>query len=469
MVNFLNYFYLIYGLSVIFSYMVLGALSVFALHKYFSKNLLVNYNEILNSEIVLPISIIAPAYNESATINENVRSLLSLHYTKFEVIIVNDGSKDNTLSKLIESYSLVKVHYAYEKSIDTEQVRGIYKSTSKSWDKLWVIDKGNGGKADALNAGLNLARNNLVLCIDVDCMLENDALVKMVKPFLEEGQRTVIASGGIIHVANSCKIEEGKIIKMEIPKNIFARIQVLEYLRAFLMSRMAWSKMDGLLIISGAFGLFRRDVVLEVGGYNTATVGEDMELIVRMRRRMIESKRPYQVTFIPDSLCWTECPESTKILIRQRVRWTKGNIETLWAHRKLLFNPKYKVLGLLSFPYWLLYEWLAPIVEFSGFLYLIYLYAIDSVYWYFYLSLSAFIFAFAVTFTTLTLFIEEITYNKYERKRDILKLVAASFLEPFVFHPLVIYAAIKGNFQKLFNKKTTWGDMARKGFATPPK
>lgn len=469
MVNFLNYFYLIYGLSVAVSYMVLGALSIFALHKYFSKNLLVNYKEILNSEITLPISIIAPAYNESATINENVRSLLSLHYTKFEVIIVNDGSKDDTLSKLIESYSLVKVHCTYEKSIDTGQVRGIYKSVNKSWDKLWVVDKENGGKADALNAGLNLARNNLVLCIDVDCMLDNDALVKMVKPFLEEDQRTIIASGGIIHIANSCKIEDGKIVKMEVPKNIFARIQVLEYLRAFLMGRMAWSKMDGLLIISGAFGLFRRDIILEVGGYNTATVGEDMELIVRMRRRMIESKRPYQVTFIPDSLCWTECPESTKILIRQRVRWTKGNMETLWTHRKLLFNPKYKVLGLLSFPYWLLYEWLAPIVEFSGLLYLLYLYAIDSVYWYFYLSLSAFIFAFAVTFTTLTLFIEEITYNKYERKRDILKLVAASFLEPLIFHPLIIYAAIRGNFQKLFNKKTTWGDMARKGFATPPK
>jgi len=364
---------------------------------------------------------------------------------------------------------LVKVHCTYEKSIDTGQVRGIYKSVNKSWDKLWVVDKENGGKADALNAGLNLARNNLVLCIDVDCMLDNDALVKMVKPFLEEDQRTIIASGGIIHIANSCKIEDGKIVKMEVPKNIFARIQVLEYLRAFLMGRMAWSKMDGLLIISGAFGLFRRDIILEVGGYNTATVGEDMELIVRMRRHMIESKRPYQVTFIPDSLCWTECPESTKILIRQRVRWTKGNMETLWSHRKLLFNPKYKVLGLLSFPYWLLYEWLAPIVEFSGLLYLLYLYAIDSVYWYFYLSLSAFIFAFAVTFTTLTLFIEEITYNKYERKRDILKLVAASFLEPLIFHPLIIYAAIKGNFQKLFNKKTTWGDMARKGFATPPK
>lgn len=190
-------------------------------------------------------------------------------------------------------------------------------------------------------------------------------MLKLIKPFLDSEEK-VIASGGIIRVANNCIIEDGRLVDIKLPDTFLARAQIIEYFRAFLMGRMAWSHLDGLLLISGAFGMFDKETVIEAGGYDASTVGEDMELLVRMRRMMREQKQKYRVGFVPDPLCWTEVPQSWKILHRQRNRWTRGTAETLYIHRKMLFNPKYKVLGMLSVPYWLFFEWMAPLIEFLG-------------------------------------------------------------------------------------------------------
>ncbi|NEW85275.1 MAG: glycosyltransferase, partial [Mariniphaga sp.] len=294
------------------------------------KNSFVDYSVIIPSPYSPSITILAPAYNEGNTIIENIRSLLSIHYSDFEVVIINDGSKDDSLEKIIKHYQLEKVDFMVNYVIPTKPVRGIYKSTNKAYKKLIVIDKENGGKADSLNAGINLSNKKYFAAIDVDCILKEDSILKMIKPFLENSTYRVIATGGVVRVANSCQVRDGKIVKVNLPTNIIARFQVLEYTRAFLMGRMAWSRLNGLLIISGAFGIFDREIVVKSGGYDPKTVGEDMELIVRMRRYMIENELKYRIVYIPDPLCWTEVPQKISVLGRQRNRWMRGTMETLF-------------------------------------------------------------------------------------------------------------------------------------------
>lgn len=428
-----------------------------------------DYAELLKTDNAPSIAIIAPAYNEEATIVQNVKSLLSLQYPNFTIIVVNDGSKDHTLQSVIHEYSLKKVNSYFEQAIDTSKVRGVYKSTNQAFSSLVVVDKENGGKADALNVGLNISESDYVACIDVDCMLEEDSLQRMIKPFLAYNEKKVIAVGGVVKVANSCVIENGKLIEARVPSKFLPKVQILEYIRAFIMGRMGWRGMNGLLLISGAFGVFDRKIAVSAGGYNPKTVGEDMELIVRMRRYMEELKEPYIVDFIPDPLCWTEVPESKKILLSQRNRWTRGTIETLWMHRKVLFNPKYHFMGLVSFPYWLFFEWMAPIVEFLGLIYFFYLWIFEGVYWLFFFSLLAAVYLFAIMFSSFALLVDDISYDEYKKPKDILKLVVVSLLEPIIFHPFVVWAAIKGNWTKLTGKQVHWGTMVRKGFDAPNK
>lgn len=341
-----------YSVAILGFYIFIGLYSIGETRKYIRKSTFANYNILASSEHAPSLSILAPAYNEGATIIENVRSLLNIYYNNFEVIIINDGSKDDSLQKLVEVYDLEEVPYFVEQALSTKPIRGIYKSRNPVYKKLVVVDKVNGGKADALNVGINVARNRYVVCIDVDCILEQDAMLKLTKPFLETADKRVIATGGVVRIANSCEVEDGKIVRVHLPKQFLPRMQTLEYIRAFLLGRMAWSRMNGLLLISGAFGAFDREIVIKAGGYDTKTVGEDMELVVRMQRYMIDNNLPYHLAYIPDPLCWTEAPVSYKILGRQRNRWTRGTIETLRLHRKMFFNGKYGILGWVSYPYW---------------------------------------------------------------------------------------------------------------------
>jgi cellulose synthase/poly-beta-1,6-N-acetylglucosamine synthase-like glycosyltransferase len=452
----------IYAVAIAISYLALALMSIGEMRRYMRKNYFVDYRYILSSPFAPGISLIAPAYNEGLTIIDNVKSLLSIMYNNFEVVIINDGSKDDTLQKMIVALDLVKVDFDLQYHINTKPVRGVYKSRNRAFKKLTVVDKENGGKADALNVGLNISQKDLVACIDVDCIIEPDALLKMVKPFLEE-RTEVIASGGVVRIANSCIVEEGRLIEIKLPQQLIARFQVLEYIRAFLLGRMAWSRLNGLLLISGAFGLFKRDVAIKAGGYNHNTVGEDMELVVRMRVYMEDQKKKYSVVYIPDPLCWTEAPSNYNILGRQRNRWTRGNFETLKIHKKLFFNPRYGVMGMLSYPFWFFFEWLAPFVEFFGLIFFLALVALGMVNWTFFLALTFAVYCFALFISMFSLLAEEMSFFKYTNKRDIVKMIFTALIEPFWFHPRVVWWALKGNFD-LFKGKKTWGEMTRQGF-----
>jgi cellulose synthase/poly-beta-1,6-N-acetylglucosamine synthase-like glycosyltransferase/phosphoglycerol transferase MdoB-like AlkP superfamily enzyme len=462
--RFFTYGILIYSLVLLLFYIFIGFYSTSEIRKYLHLNSFADFRIPAASEHLPGISLVAPAYNETANIVENVRSMLSIHYNKLELIIVNDGSHDDSLQKLIDAYDLYKTNIFINQQIPTKKVRGVYKSNNPVFKKLIVVDKENGGKADALNVGINIASHRYFVCVDVDCILEQDALLKMIKPFLEETEVRVIASGGVIRIANNCKIENGRLIEVNLPKKFLPRMQTLEYIRAFLLGRMAWSRLNGLLLISGAFGAFDKDLVIKCGGYSVNTVGEDMELIVRMRRYMVENKLRYKITYIPDPLCWTEAPANYKILGRQRNRWTRGTIETLRTHKVMFFNPKYGLLGLLSFPYWFFFEWLAPVIEFFGIIAFIVFAFLGIVNWATFFILLACVLLFGFLFSVFAILMEVQTYNQYKSEKDIIKLIATAFLEPFIFHPFVVWSALRGNIDYL-KKKNNWGEMTRQGLS----
>lgn len=460
----LTYGIFIYSTLLLLSYIAIAIFSIGETRKYIHKNSFTDYRVLASSPHAPTVSILAPAYNEGKTIVENIRSLLSIYYVNLEVIVINDGSKDDCLQKMIQAYELEKIDYFVDYKIKTKDVRGVYKSRNPIYHKLLVVDKVNGGKADALNVGINISSNKYLVCIDVDCILEQDALLKMIKPFLEQTGERVIASGGVVRIANSCIIEDGRLVKVKLAEDYLPRMQILEYIRAFILGRMAWSRLNGLMLISGAFGAFDKDIAIKCGGYNHNTVGEDMELVVRMRRYMEERNEKYRVTYIPDPLCWTEAPSSFDILGRQRNRWTRGTIETLKFHKKMFFNPKYGLLGMLSYPYWFFFEMCAPVIEFFGFVCFFLFAAFGMLDWGFFFAYLLFIVSFGYLYSAFAILMEVITYHQYKRRIDILVLLLTALTEPFYFHPFVVWSAIKG-YIDYFRKKKSWGEMTRQGFA----
>lgn len=465
LIQYMNMVFLTFSVVLFSLFTIMGYLSARNSLHYRKKNSFNDLSKIMASPLAPSITIIAPAYNEGMTIVENVRSLLSLKYVNYEVMVVNDGSKDDTLEKLIAAFHLEKIEKQIDPNWRSKPIRGIYKSTQKSFGKLTVIDKENGGKSDALNTGMYLSENRYVGCIDVDCLLLPDALLHIVKSFSQRSKKKVIAVGGVIRVANSCTISGGTLEQINLPTNWLARFQLLEYTRSFLLGRMAWGRIDSLLIISGAFGFFDREVAIAAGGYDTNTVGEDMEIVFRMRRYMHDQKIPYTIEYIPDPLCWTEVPESLEVLVKQRDRWSRGNLETLKKHKEMFFNPKYGTLGLLSYPYWFFYEWLSPILEFFGFFSIIIFYFLGILNWEFFVAITAAIYAFSIMFSFYAILWDVYSYNQYNKTKDILILMFCAIIEPVAFHPIVVWSAIKGNYKKLFNIQSGWGAMTRKGFS----
>ncbi len=463
----LTYGIFIYSTLLLLSYIAIAVFSISETQKYVHKNSFTDYRILASSVHAPSVTILAPAYNEGMTIVDNIRSLLSIYYVNLELIVINDGSKDDCLQKIIAAYELEKIDYFIDYKIKTKEVRGVYKSRNPIYHKLLVVDKVNGGKADALNVGLNISSSKYLISIDVDCILEQDAILKMIKPFLEETGEKVIASGGVVRIANSCIIEDGRLVKVKLASDYLPRMQILEYIRAFILGRMAWSRLNGLMIISGAFGAFDKEIAIKCGGYNHNTVGEDMELVVRMRRYMEERGEKYRVTYIPDPLCWTEAPNSFNILGRQRNRWTRGTIETLRLHKKMFFNPKYGLLGILNYPYWFFFEMCAPVIEFLGFICFFIFAAFGLLDWGFFFSYLLFIVSFGYLYSAFAILMEVITYNQYKRRTDILILMLTALTEPFYFHPFVVWSAIKG-FIDYIRKKKSWGEMTRQGFAQKP-
>jgi cellulose synthase/poly-beta-1,6-N-acetylglucosamine synthase-like glycosyltransferase len=390
---------------------------------------------------------------------------LAIQYPFFELIVVNDGSKDDSLEKLIQKFDLeAKPHRFIPQPIKTAEIRGVYVSRKPQYKQLTVVDKHNGGRADAINTGINFSNSELVLCTDADCIINQDAILKMVRPFLEESDSEIIGSGGGIGIANDSIIQNGILKKLKVPKKYLSRVQVVEYIRAFLMGRMAWSQINGLLLVSGAFGLYPRNRLIEVNGLDTKTVGEDFELCVRLRKHMEEQEIPYKMVYIPETLCWTESPSTFTIFIKQRDRWARGLWETLSANKKLFFNPKYGLMGMFLYPYWCFFEFCAPLVEFLGIVVIVLFIAFDLINWDIALLLFLLVYLLGCLFSTAAISLYVKHYPHYNKPREIMTLLFAAYLEPFLFHPVMLFAQLKGYWKKLFKIESGWGEMTRKGF-----
>lgn len=429
---------------------------------YMRHNSFGNLRLLVQSELTPPVSILAPAYNEELTVVESVKSLLKLNYGKYEVVVINDGSKDGTLERLITEFQMYPSRQVYRGLLQAKPVRGIYKSHKPAYRNLVVVDKENGGKADALNVGINVAEFEYVCAIDADSLLEEDSLQKVVKPFLED--ETMVAVGGIVRIANGCKVVNGRVVKVGLSGKLFPIFQVVEYFRAFLSGRMIWHGVNGLLIISGAFGMFKRSAVIEVGGYRHDTVGEDMELVVRLHRRMREWKRPYRIAFVPDPVCWTEAPETRQMLGRQRNRWHRGLLDTMLLHKKMFLNPKYGVIGLAAMPYFVIVELFGPLIEFLGYLILVVMIAMNI------LNLEMMILFFIVAlfygvmYSVGAVLLEEISFQRYPKPSDLALLLSIGVIENFGYRQMTMWWRVKG-FWDYFRGKKSWGTMQRKGFA----
>nr|WP_255151176.1 glycosyltransferase family 2 protein [Halorarius halobius] len=406
------------------------------------------------------IGVVVPAYNEAATIVESVRSMLALNYPDLEVVVVNDGSTDATMDRLREAFDLEAVDAPVPFDVPCEPIDDVYRS--RSTDQLLVVDKANGGKSDALNAGIWLTDMPLFCAVDADTVIDRDALLQIVRPFLERPD-TAVASGGVVRVANACDIEDGVVERVGLPKTGLPGMQVMEYLRAFYSGRLGLNRVNGLILISGAFGLFRTDVVREVGGYRHDTVTEDFEIIVRLHRHLSDAGREYTVDFIPEPVAWTEVPASRRVLGRQRRRWYRGMVDTVVAHRDMLFNRAYGRVGTLVMPMFVAAETFGPLIEGLGYLIL-------PLAWYFGVLNVEFLVAFFLLTTGFGVFLswfgvfsEVWSFNRYDDPRQVVRLLWYGVLENFGYRQWKTLVAWHGLVEYL-RGVDAWGAMERSGF-----
>lgn len=405
-----------------------------------------------------PVSILVPAYNEEATIEATIRALLQLDYPEFEICVINDGSRDGTLDVLTRAFSLAPFPEAYRVRIPTKPVRAIYHSTSHP--NLRVIHKDNGGKADSLNAGINGARYPLVCSIDADSVLQRDSLRRVARPFLED-VRTV-ASGGTVRIANGCEVEGGFVERIGVPRSPLALLQVVEYLRAFLFGRLGWSPLNALLIISGTFGLFHKETVVAAGGYRTDTVGEDMELVVRLHRMLRASGKQYRISFVPDPICWTEAPEDLRTLGRQRIRWHRGLMESLWANKRLFLGRRTGVVGWLAFPFVLLFEGFGPIIEMAGYLTFVLGAAMGFVSVPALLAFLSIAVGLGILLSVSAILLEELSFHVYPKPQHVLLLFGAAIAENLGYRQINSLWRFLGFARWIGRRKPgEWGAMRR--------
>jgi len=429
---------------------------------YLMNRSLDDHDEILRAPTTPPVSIIVPAFNEQPVIVASVLSLLRTRYSHFEVMVVNDGSRDDTLGELRRAFDLVELPRVPRTRLETAPVHAVY--VSRRDPRLMVVDKANGGKADAINAGLSFARYPLFCAVDSDTMLDDDALLRLVRPFLNDS--SVVACGGVVRIANGSRAESGRITEVRAPRSLIVNIQIVEYLRAFLAGRVGWSRLGGLLIISGAFGLFRREAVLSVGGYARGSVGEDAELVVRLHRRMVERDEAYRVVFVADPVCWTQAPTSLRVLGRQRERWQRGLWESLVLHRGMIGRPRYGVPGMLAMPFFLIFEAIGPLVEVMG----VVLTAVGLATGYVSPLLAAVVFGLSISFGLVlsfgALMIEERGFRRYHSWACTLRLSFAALMENLGYRQWLSLVRAWA-LVSLATGKDGWGEMPREAFERP--
>jgi len=451
-------FFLLYFIGINGVYILLNLVAISSLKRYLDQHALDDLPRPY-SGFEPPISLLVPAYNEEATIAASVRSLLQLEYPEYEVVVVNDGSSDDTLEVMIREFRMAQFPEAFRKQLETHPMRSVYRSAV--FPNLRLIDKENGGKADALNAGINAARYPLFCAVDADSILQRDSLRRAVEPFLEEP--LTIASGGTVRIANGCRVDGGFLTEIDLPHRLLPLLQIVEYLRAFLFGRLGWVPLNAVLVISGAFGVFRRDRVTEAGGYRTDCVGEDMELVVRLHRTHRLARRPYRISFVPDPICWTEAPETLAVLKSQRSRWQRGLSESLALNRSLFFHRRGGAPGWLAMPFMLIFEWFSPVVETAGYAFVIAGFLLGA------LSVEALVLfilvavGFGLLLSTSALLLEELSFHMYPKPRHMLAMVGAVLIENLGYRQLVSFYRLIGMWQWITNKTAPWGRMTRSG------
>lgn len=457
-----NYFVGFYFGVVNLVYTVLLTISLFIILRYIER---IRYSAIKDfsySPETPPISIFIPAYNEKGVILRTVKSALLMNYPFFDVIVINDGSDDGTLETLISTFKLNKIDLVYRNIIKTTSVKGFYYSPGQP--NLLVIDKEKGGKADALNCGINASKNPYFCSVDADSVLERDALIRLITPVMESST-PVIACGGVVRILNGIEVKDSVVKGINLPKSKLALFQIVEYLRAFLFGRVGWDAMNAILILSGTFSLFDKATVIAVGGYNVKHVSEDMEMIVNLHKYHIKHKKPYKIKFISDPICWSEVPENLKMLGRQRRRWHMGLVQSIIEHRALLFNPKYGKLGMFIFPYYLFFEMLGPIVELLGYIIVPLSYFFKLLSFDFFMLFLVLAIFYGVFLSTTGVFLEELTYRRYPKWSHLFRLLLYGVLENFGYRQINSFWRFQAIILYIFGRRK-WEHVERKGIHT---
>lgn len=413
--------------------------------------------EMLSSRTSPPVTIVIPAYNEEAGIVDAVRSMSIVRYPRFEIVVTNDGSKDDTLQALIEAFNLEKVRIPYRPELACAPIRAIYRG--RSGVDITVIDKDNGGRADALNAGINAARYPYVFCTDADVVLDPDCLVHSMQRVVEDRDRTV-GVGGNVRPLNGSRVELGHLIEASVPRELIPRMQILEYLRTFLASRPAWSWMNALPLVSGAFGIWKKSVLVEVGGFAEGHMGEDMDLTMRVHRHLLRNRVPYRIVYEPSAVIWTEVPDTVRVLRRQRVRWHRGLMTAVKDFFPMTFNPRYRQLGMLTWGGFFLFEYLAPIIEFIGWFVVPVAWllgALNSValVWMLLIALGM-----GLLNSLIAMLLDE-SYGYFNSPADTSRLIVMAMIENFGLRQLTVAWRIRA----LLGGKSakSWGNMERRG------
>ncbi len=459
---FFGYVILGYSLLLIVSYVMLLVFAYQYSFRYRQWSNKYICNMVQSSPFVPGISVVAPAYNEEKTIVDNVRSLLKMDYPNFDVCIVNDGSKDRTLELLIETFEMVEVPFEYVEHVHSAPFKRLFKSINPAYARLMVVDKVNGGtKADAVNAGLNVISNPYFINTDVDCILSKDAMYQCIFPVIQDSH--IIAVSGTMSMSNGASMSNGEIVDLRPSSRPIPLFQDLEYKRSFLVGKMGWSRINAMNNVSGGYGLFSTEVVVNAGGYSSTSFAEDMDMLTRMIAYCCDFNRPYRVVQIPHNCCWTEGPSNVKMLYRQRTRWGRGLIQLMWEHRRLLFNRKYKRLGLISMPYTFLFEFLAPIIETVGLGMTVYLAFTGGISWFSFFVTFLAIYVFSYMLSTFVVFYDYILGSSYTSRMSYLKLLLAAAFEPIIYHPLIVISSLVGYYRYITRQKAVWVSMERTG------
>lgn len=458
-IHYFNLFCMFYTLLLSAGYVVQLAVSYIRIVRDRRQSPADDFLDYSGSDNLPPVSVLVPAYNEQENLVQNVRDLLNLNYPEFEVIVVNDGSTDGTHDRMVAAFGLYPIEYAMRISVPTQAVRGVYYNPDHP--RLIYVDKENGGKSDALNAGINMSVYPLFACLDADSRLEKDAVLRLATEFIRDS-KTVVA-GGMVRIANGSVIEDGEWKSFRIPDRAVEKFQMVEYFRAFLSGRISWGMTNSLLIVSGAFGVFNKQVVIDCGGYKRDTIGEDMEIVLNIHEKMRQKGRKYRVVMREDAVCWTQGPMSMRDLRSQRRRWQIGLMDSLLRHKRMILNPGYGFVGLVSVPYSWLFELLGAPIEVFGYFLIPLALLMGELSWYYFILYLALAIALGIILSFGGLILEQKTGEGRMTARQCLRLTRYALLENFGYRQAITVFRTEGmlRFRSL---RRSWGKIRREEF-----